>query len=239
MWMKTTYGHHRTLMARWSMRFSQSWMSVANQWQDWKTMSESNQLVMIENARLRAEVEGLKANQAGAWDSKPVRVLRSPGWNQTPWMVIDQGGQDGIEPGDAVLSMGHAAGKVVDTTAHESLVLTLTHPNAQWSVRLGRNGESGRLVERPGDVRHALLMDVPRAQLALPGDTVLTTGFDGVFPADAPVGIVEDVLGNGAEEFQTLLIRLGANYLKSRHVMCLHADQIQRINQLLSEDDQP
>ena len=82
-------------------------------------------------------------------------------------------------------------------------------------------------------------MDVPRAQLALPGDTVLTTGFDGVFPADVPVGIVEDVLGNGAEEFQTLLIRLGANYLKSRHVMCLHADQTQRINQLLSEDDQP
>ena len=46
-------------------------------------------------------------------------------------MVLNRGGQDGLAPGAGVLSLGHAAGKIVDTTAHESLVLTLTHPDAQ------------------------------------------------------------------------------------------------------------
>ena len=32
---------------------------------------------------------------------------------------------------------------VVDTTAHEGLVLSLTHPEAQWSVRMGRHGQRG------------------------------------------------------------------------------------------------
>ena len=46
------------------------------------------------------------------------------------------------------------------------------------------------------------MLDIPWAQLVLPGDTVTTTGFDGVFPADVPVGTVEDVLGNEADEFK-------------------------------------
>ena len=101
---------------------------------------------------------------------------------------------------------------MVDTTAQESLVLTLSHPEAQWSVRLGQDGQAGRLVARDGDVRRANVLDIPWAQLVLPGDTVTTTGFDGVFPADVPVGTVEDVLGNEADEFQTVVVQLGANY---------------------------
>ena len=238
-WMNSTYGHHRTLMARWSMRFTQSWMAGVGQWHDWETLSESNQLVMLENARLRAELEAIKSRQANAWETSHANVLRSPGWDNSPWMVLDRGGRDGLAPGDAVLSMGHAGGKVVDTTAHEALVLTLTHPNAQWSVRVGKRGEAGRLMARPGDVHFAILTDVPRAQLALPGDTVMTTGFDGVFPADVAVGLVEDALGGKGDEFQTLLVKLGANYPQSRHVLWLHSDQTIRIDALTENTQRP
>ena len=119
-------------------------------------------------------------------------------------MVLDQGGRDGLEPGAGIVSVGYAAGKVVDTTAHESLVLTLAHPKAQWSVRMGTQGAAGRLVARNGSVQMAEVRDIPRAQLVLPGDTVTTTGFDGVFPPDIPVGLVDDVEGNEADEFQTV-----------------------------------
>ena len=50
----------------------------------------------------------------------------------------------------------------------------------------------------------------------------MTTGFDGVFPADVPVGMVEDVLGNEADEFQTVVVFLGANYPGARHVVGLN-----------------
>ena len=147
-------------------------------------------------------------------------------------MVLNRGGQDGLEPGAGVLSLGFAAGRVVDTTAQESLVLTLSHPEAQWSVRLGQDGQAGRLVARDGDVRRANVLDIPWAQLVLPGDTVTTTGFDGVFPADVPVGTVEDVLGNEADEFQTVVVQLGANYPGSRHVVWLDNPRNARLDSL-------
>jgi rod shape-determining protein MreC len=147
-------------------------------------------------------------------------------------MVLDQGGRDGLAPGSGIVSVGHAAGKVVDTTAHESLVLTLVHPKAQWSVRMGTQGAAGRLVARNGSVQMAEVRDIPRAQLVLPGDTVTTTGFDGVFPPDIPVGLVDDVEGNEADEFQTVVIALGAQYLSSRHVTWLQSARNARIDSL-------
>jgi len=231
-WMNTTYGHQRTAMARWSLRASGSWLSAVGDVQNWSQLAESHRLIMLENARLRAELETLKDRGTEPWSARHARVLRSPGWNQSPWMVLDRGGRDGSFAGAGVLSLGFAAGKVVDTTAHESLVLTLAHPEAQWSVRMGRRGQAGRLVAAPGDVRRATVKDIPWSQLVLPGDTVMTTGFDGVFPADIPVGTVEDVQGNEADEFQTVVVLLGANYPASRQVMWLEHKRPARIDSL-------
>lgn len=231
-WMNTTYGHQRTAMARWSLRATGSWLSALGDVQNWAQLSESHRLIMLENARLRSELESLKDRGAEPWKVRHARVLRSPGWGQSPWMVLDQGGRDGSFPGAGVLSLGFAAGKVVDTTAHESLVLTLTHPDAQWSVRMGRKGQAGRLIAAPGDVRRATVIDIPWSQLVLPGDTVMTTGFDGVFPADVPVGLVEDVRGNEADEFQQVIVTLGANYPASRQAMWLDHKRAARIDSL-------
>lgn len=231
-WMNTTYSHQRTALARWSMRASSAWLNVTRDLTDWSQLSESNRLIMLENARLRAELERLKNRPSGAWLAQSGKVLRSPGWNGSPWMVVDQGGRDGVVPGVGVLSMGFAAGKVVDTTAYESLVLSLSHPEAQWSVRLGVDGQAGRLLAKPGDVRTALLQDISKAQLVLPGDTVVTTGFDGVFPPDVPVGTVLDVISTDADEFQTLLIELGADYLQSRHVVWIQNQRETRVDSL-------
>lgn len=230
--MNTTYSHHRTAMAQWSMWFTGSWMNALGEATDWAQLSETNLLVMEENVRLRAALESLRGSEQACWETNKAGVLRSPGWGQSPWMVLDQGGRDGLAPGAGILSIGHAAGKVVDTTAHESLVLTLAHPKAQWSVRMGTRGAAGRLVARNGSVQMAEVRDIPRAQLVLPGDTVTTTGFDGVFPPDIPVGLVDDVEGNEADEFQTVVIALGAQYLFSRHVTWLQSARNARIDSL-------
>ena len=230
--MNTTYSHHRTAMAQWSMWFTGSWMNALGEATDWAQLSETNLLVMEENVRLRAALESLRGSEQACWETNKAGVLRSPGWGQSPWMVLDQGGRDGLVPGAGIVSVGHAAGKVVDTTAHESLVLTLAHPKAQWSVRMGTRGAAGRLVARNGSVQMAEVRDIPRAQLVLPGDTVTTTGFDGVFPPDIPVGLVDDVEGNEADEFQTVLIALGAQYLSSRHVTWLQSARNARIDSL-------
>ena len=211
---------------------SRSWLNTTGNIQNWIQLTESNRLIMLENSQLRAELESSKESLTNPWKTGYAKVLRSPGWGGSPWMVLNRGGYDGLKPGVGVLSQGFAAGRVVDTTAHESLVLSLIHPEAQWSVRLGRDGQSGRMVAKDGDVRRVKVLDIPWANLVLPGDTIVTTGFDGVFPADIPVGIVEDVIGNEADEFQTVIVLLGANYPSFRHVVWLQHQRNSRIDSL-------
>ena len=57
-------------------------------------------------------------------------------------------------------------------------------------------------------------------------------GYDGVFPPDIPVGVVADVEGNEADEFQTVVIALGAQYLSARHVTWLQSARTARIDSL-------
>ena len=93
-WMNTTYSHHRTALAGWSLRASGSWLNAAPNVQEWTHLAESNRLVMLENARLRAELESLKERRTAPWQTGDASVLRSPGWNGYPWMVLNLGGRD-------------------------------------------------------------------------------------------------------------------------------------------------
>ena len=210
-----------------------SWLNAMGNVQSWTQLEEANAKVMLENARLRAELESLKEARSGPWTSGSARVLRSPGWGGSPWMVVNRGGRDGLRPGSGVLSLGFAAGQIVDTTSFESLVLTVVHPEAQWSVRLGRRGQAGRMVAVKASSTECQVMDIPKAQLVLPGDTVFTTGFDGVFPADVPVGFIVDVIGDAAEEFQTALVELGANFPTTRHVVWVNQQRAARLDSLI------
>ena len=230
-WMSSTYSHHRTALAQWSMRISGSWLDFVGQFKSYDELSDSNDMLVHENALLRSELESLKEQGTNRWEAKTARVLRSPGWNGSPWMVLDRGRTDGVFVGAPILSNGHAAGKIVQVTEHEALVLTLTHPNTEWSVRMGPQGKAARLLPLSGE-SEIVSVEVAYTETIDVGDVVVTTGFDNVFNADIPVGKVIDVQEGAGDEFQIAIVELGANYLKARHVMWLHNNRRLRMDSL-------
>ena len=80
-WMGSTYSHHRTALAQWSMKISGSWLDLVGRFQSYGELSESNDILAQENAMLRSELEGLKEQGTNHWEANTARVLRSPGWN--------------------------------------------------------------------------------------------------------------------------------------------------------------
>ena len=53
-------------------------------------------------------------------------------------------------------------------------------------------------------ISEATVIDISKSALVLPGDTIQTTGFGGVFPADIKVGVVKEVHVIEADEFNQL-----------------------------------
>ncbi len=78
------------------------------------------------------------------------------------------------------------------------------------------------------------MFDVPRSTSVFPGDTLYTTGLQGIFPPDVPLGTVVDQSSENGEEFMTLEFNFLADFRSIRYVECVERPDAQLIDSLLN-----
>jgi len=126
----------------------------------------------------------------------PARIIYKPLDPYSGIIYIDEGSDKGISPQMPVLAAvgGKAValvGQVVEVHKSWSKVILLTHPSFAADVVVGKNGDHGILR---GDAEKLCLVEyLPATAEIKPGDSVLTSGEDGMFPADVVVGEVVKV----------------------------------------------
>ena len=120
-------------------------------------------------------------------------------WSTSSWSSsfnIDRGSRDGIESGDCVITeCGYLVGIVTECGRYSSTVRTLLDPRSAVAARME---EAGITAVAAGDFS---LMSQGRLKLTylqdagvlVIGDTVLTTGSGGVYPAGLVIGTVADL----------------------------------------------
>jgi len=193
-----------------------------------KDLKTTNVSLLMENARLRTaninlqkpnvlDTEHASLNQE-IWESIPAEIIRYSSDFKNNILVANRGRLSGVIPGMGMLDNGKIAGLVTEVTEHESLVLPIIHLHTEWSVRLGNEGAIGRMVWSGQGTQYATLKDIPLTELILPGDPVVTTGFQGTFPSGLEVGKVEEVLITQADKFQSVTVKLGADYKRIHYV---------------------
>jgi rod shape-determining protein MreC len=138
-----------------------------------------------ENARLRRLLEmreDLVPKSIGA----SVVTTRLAG--QSRVIVVDRGAADGVRPDMAVVAWGGAVGRVVSVDKDFARVRLLTDPNSGASGVVARSRAEGMVVGRGGEPLEMIY--VPKYADVVPGDRVITSGLDGVFPRGFGVGRV-------------------------------------------------
>ena len=101
-------------------------------------------------------------------------------------IVLDRGTEDGVRADMAVVAWGGAVGRVVSADRRVSKVRLLSDPNGGAAGLVQRSRAQGMVVGR-GDAPMAMLY-VPAYDDVVPGDRVVTSGKDGVFPRGFTVG---------------------------------------------------
>jgi len=141
---------------------------------------ENRRLKKLLNLKTRHELPSLVAQILGE---------DAAGWY--PTFFINRGSDDGVVPGTAVTASEGVVGKVIRGSSDMSQVLLLTDPNISVDCRVARTRDRGILtgsLERGCVLRHiSLKSDVK------PGDEVVTSGLDGIFPRGLTVGRVVKV----------------------------------------------
>lgn len=144
-----------------------------------------------ENQTLRSEL-GLKERSAYPMVAAEVISRSSENWYQT--VIIDQGSQDGVRQGMAVVNWQGLVGKVATTTPYSSTVQLLSDAGfGQGGFGAGAKVPTGELglVEtvEGGHVRLQFWSTTPVVEV---GQPVYTSG-QGILPPDLLIGWIESV----------------------------------------------
>ena len=150
------------------------------------------------------------------------QVIGSSGSDLSRIVYIDKGERAGIKPDMAVITADGVVGKVLLAYPNEAQVLLISDQTSGVGAILEKTRLQGVIRGTAnGEVSLDRIMTDEQVQ---PGETILTSGGDRVFPKGLPVGTVTRV-SPGHDNFLNIKIRPAANLGKLEEVLVLTEKQ--------------
>jgi rod shape-determining protein MreC len=194
--------------------------------------------VQQENTRLRAELareetqrarlaeleaetlhlsDMLELKQVLALKSAAANVIGGDASGLARTLVLEGGSNQGFEAGMAVLSTEGVVGKLIAVGPSSSRVLLINDHNSALDAFDQRSRIRGIVA---GVVDDGLVMKyVDRSEDVKSGDTIVTSGLDGVFPRGLLVGEVTSVVREGPGLFLTVNLAPAADFRRLEQVL--------------------
>ena len=109
------------------------------------------------------------------------------------YITIDKGTNDGVHSEMGVFSEKGIVGIVYQSSSNYSIVIPLLNGKSKVNCRVKGCNSFCALQWDGNDARYSYLVDLPRYTVFEKGDTVVTSGFSSIFPADIPVGRIHNI----------------------------------------------
>lgn len=137
------------------------------------------------------------------------------------YIQIDKGSNSGIEPEMGVVSQQGIVGIVRSVSPNFAIIQPVINPKTVLSCKVKGSNTPGSLVWDAQDYRYVNLEGFPRFEKFEKGDTIITSGYSGIFPEGIIVGIVEDSKGQRDDNFLTLKVRLSTDFASLKDVLII------------------
>jgi rod shape-determining protein MreC len=149
------------------------------------------------------------------------RVIGASAGAASQTIEIDRGTRDGIKLNMPVITADGVVGKVIDAYGDNSQVLLLTDKDSGVGAMLAES----RIQSPVGGTGEPLLVMkyVANDDTVKPGESVVTSGMDRIFPRDLPVGTVVEV--KPGIPFKQIRVRPSANLETLEEVIVLLSQQ--------------
>ncbi|TGE26017.1 rod shape-determining protein MreC [Hymenobacter aquaticus] len=176
----------------------------------------------------------------------PARVINNSLRKVDNYLTLNVGSLDGVKPGMGVLAAAGVVGRVKVTSEHYATVTSVLHSKTSISAKLQRDGTFGTIKWLGDDPTQVLLDYIPRQNKLVRGDTVVTSGYNAIFPEGVMIGRVESFVKEPDKNFWTVRVRLAVDFTKLTYVYVISArpkaerDTVEvRSGIKLEEEDKP
>jgi rod shape-determining protein MreC len=171
------------------------------------------------------------STNAGKYSFLTAKVINNTVNKQYNYITIDRGSRSGIQPEMAVISSEGVVGIIKGVSENYSSVLSLLNRDFTISAKIKKNGYFGPLSWNGNNTEYATLVDIPHHVVFEKGDTVVTSGFGGVFPEGFLIGIIEDSRLKGGNYFE-IRIKLSSDFRKLSYLHVIKNDGKPEIDSL-------
>jgi len=194
--------------------------------------------VREENAHLRLELARVKSDQARlaeletenrhlsellelrdvlGLNAVAANVIGSDATGLSHTLILASGESDGLRPGMAVLSNQGVVGKIIAVSPHASRVLLIDDHNSALDGFDQRSRARGIVAGLVDD--GLILKYTDRSEDIRAGDSVVTSGLDGIFPRGLLVGTIKYVHREGPGLFLNVSIAPAVEFRRLEQVL--------------------
>ncbi len=171
-----------------------------------------------ENARLRGM---LGAAQRGQLDVQLAPILNIDLDPTRQRLVLGAGSSAGVRLGQVVIDAGGVLGQIIEVKPFTSTVLLLTDPDHALPATVARNGVRLVVYGRGGRLE---LANIPLSSDVKVGDSVVTSGLGGRFPAGFPIGTIAVLRPDDSRAFLLGELKPAAQLDRGREVLLLRVN---------------
>ncbi|MFY0650495.1 MAG: rod shape-determining protein MreC [Cyclobacteriaceae bacterium] len=195
-------------------------------------LGNQNRILAEENSRLRkrlnilpdslSELQDTVYVDTALWTFIPAKVINNSVFLQNNHITLNKGTKDGVYKGMGVVGPGGVVGQVTAVTQHFSSLTSLLH---SASIISTKHINSGSLCSTSWDGTDPLFASIkylPRHVNLSAGDTMITSGYNHLYPPETMIGIVDEMAVAENATFYDVKVKLSTDFYNLSYVYLLN-----------------
>jgi rod shape-determining protein MreC len=218
-----------------SNKFTGHLLATKNNIVSYFTLHSTNRALAEKNASLLNRMERMSTitdtahfsldstlnNNYNFWSA---RVINNSIHLNQNYITLNKGSMDGVEDGMGVFNEQGIIGRVKGTSKHFASVISLLHTDLLISSKIKATEVFGSTKWDGINSDEAKLLYVPLHVQVVPGQEIVTSGYNAVFPEGILVGKVKEVSKGSDTNYLDITISLGADFSKLNFVYLVKND---------------
>jgi len=233
--------YHRALFFNSSNTAIGSVLLLSNNISQYFRLIDINESLASENAALKNDMndfrelpDSIKYDSTRNFNYISARVINNSVDMRNNMITIDVGENDGIKKNMAVIGGGGIIGKTRYVSANYTLVTSILH-TASMVPAVIKGKVNICTVKWDGTNPYMVdLLYVPRHYSIIVGDSVITSGYSGIFPENLLIGKIYSIDLSDDAPFFNIKVKLANDFYKIAYVEVAESVELPEIDSLQS-----
>lgn len=215
---------------------------------DFFSFAQANEALIRENALLLEQIKTLKQEPDSlaipldsAFQSQfqfsGGRVISNSLRFAQNHLTLNKGSKDGIKPGMGIFNQDGVVGRVKSVSENYAVGISLLNTGLLVSSKIKSTENFGSVNWDGKNSKQAKMLYVPRHVKAQAGDTIVTSGYNAVFPEGIHIGVISVVNPSSDPNYLDILIDLSTDFSRVNYVYVVENTQIVELDSLYKKSE--